>query len=94
MFAILGLTMLSTSPGDLIVANSSLTMLLTASGCLTAALALVELLVPAINPVRDVSLAGEGGIKEVAGRHPSKVPPCILLSSAQIVHRRREWQGK
>jgi len=65
MFAVLGLTPLSMSLGGFIIARSSLTTLLTASGCLIAALALIGLLVPAINrfglfpapPVRPASAA-------------------------------------
>lgn len=49
MFAVLGQTPLSMSLGGFIIANSSLPTLLTASGCLIAALALVGLLVPGIN---------------------------------------------
>lgn len=49
MFAVLGLRPLSMSLGGFIIANSSLTTLLNASGCPIAALALVGLAVPAIN---------------------------------------------
>lgn len=49
MFAVLGLTPLSMSLGGVVVAQYSLTTLLTVSGCTIATLALLGLLLPGIN---------------------------------------------